>query len=98
MISFTKHTLKKIETLMGELGYTIRYEKGSFNSGYCLVEKRKIAIINRFYDAEARINALLDILFSIKVDPQMFSETSTKLWSKIKKHHDVIEEDTVNDK
>ena len=75
---------------MDELGYTIRYEKGNFNSGYCLVEKKKIAIINRFYDAEARINALLDILFSVKVDPELFSETSNKLWSKIKKHHEVI--------
>ncbi len=98
MISFTKHTLKKIETLMGELGYTIRYEKGSFNSGYCLVENKKIAIINRFFDAEARINALLDILFTVTVDPKLFSETSLKLWSKIKKHHDIDKSNEIESK
>ena len=38
---YTQTTLKKIEAVFGELDYVIRYEKGNFQSGYCLVENRK---------------------------------------------------------
>ena len=62
MITFTKHSLQKLEVIFEEIGYVIRYERGNFNSGYCIVEDRKIAVINRFYDTEARINVLLDII------------------------------------
>ena len=37
-----------METFFKEQEYTIRYEKGNFQSGYCIVENRKIAVINKF--------------------------------------------------
>ncbi|MEY4030043.1 MAG: hypothetical protein RJA90_1242 [Bacteroidota bacterium] len=44
MIKFTKHFLKKLEDLLSELGFVLRYEKGNFQSGYCLVEHRNILV------------------------------------------------------
>ena len=32
-IKYTPTTLKKFEELFDEIGYTIRFEKGNFNSG-----------------------------------------------------------------
>lgn len=84
MLSPTKHTLKKLETLAGELGYTVRYEKGNFQSGYCLVEKRRVAIINRFYDTEGRINVLYDILSQFRGTEFELSDASAKLWKKLR--------------
>lgn len=75
-MKYTKRTLKKVETLLKELGYTIRYEKGSFVSGYAIVEDRKIAVINRFFDYEARINALSEILSNIEFDESELTEES----------------------
>ena len=49
-ISHTKNTLKKLEILAKELGYKVRYEKGNFQSGYCLVEHQRVAIVNKFFD------------------------------------------------
>lgn len=77
---YTKTTLQKYETLLEELGYTIRYEKGNFQSGYCIVENRKIAVLNKFFDTEARINTLLEILNRIEVNPDLLSEASRKLY------------------
>lgn len=88
MITFTKHSLQKLELLFEELGYVVRYERGNFNSGYCIVEDRKIAIINKFFDAEGRINVLLDILESIEFDPAIFSEKTAKFYQKILKHQE----------
>ena len=68
--------LKKIEGLLQEIGYTIRYERGNFQSGYAIVENRKIAVINKFFDTEARINSLLDILTGIEVNESMLDEKS----------------------
>ena len=86
MLPLTKHSLKKVETLAKELGYTIRYEKGNFQSGYALVEDRKIAIINRFYDTEGRLNCLYDILSQYRPPRGGEGELSTpskKLWAKL---------------
>ncbi|WP_116108291.1 hypothetical protein [Lewinella sp. IMCC34191] len=87
MISTTKHSLKKLETLMKELGYTVRYEKGNFTSGYCLVEQRRIAIVNKFYDTEGRVNVLLDILSGYTVPPEGVELTppSEKLFKKVRR-------------
>jgi hypothetical protein len=82
---YTQTTLKKLEELFSEVDYTIRYEKGNFHSGYCLVENRRIAVVNKFFDTEARINCLLDILSKIEFDPEQLSEKSRDLIGKWKK-------------
>lgn len=85
MINFTKHSLQKLEGIFQETGYIVRYEKGNFNSGYCIVENRNIVIINKFYDTEARINALLDILQLIDFNAGILSDKSAKFYDRILK-------------
>lgn len=67
-IKYTPTTLKKFEELYDEMGYSLRFEKGNFNSGYCVLKDKKIVVINKFLTLEGRINALLDILPSIEID------------------------------
>lgn len=62
MIKYTKHNLNRLEDIFKELHITIRYEKGNFQSGYCIVAGKNIIIINKFFQVEARINTLLEIL------------------------------------
>lgn len=86
MLKYTKHTLKKIETFFNEIAYTIRYEKGNFNSGYCIVENRKMAVINKFFDTEGRINCLLEIFQQLEEVPlENLSEASAKLYKQMQK-------------
>ena len=84
-MKYTKHNLKKLENLFSEIKYTIRYEKGNFQSGYCMVENRNIAVINKFFDVEARMNVLFEILSTITVDTAKLSEHSAKLYKQINK-------------
>ena len=84
-MKYTKHTLKKIELILEEIGYVIRYEKGNFQSGYAIVQDRKIAIVNKFFDTEGRINCLLDIISSIEVPVEILSEKSAKFYKQIEK-------------
>jgi hypothetical protein len=78
MLKYTNHTLKKFEAIFEELQYSIRYEKGSFQSGYCVVKNQKVAIINKFFDTEAKINCLIEILDSIDVNEETLSSKSNK--------------------
>ncbi len=82
---YTQTTLKKLESVFDELDYTVRYEKGNFQSGYCLVENRRIAVVNKFFDTEARINCLLDILSKADFDLESLSEASRELIQKSRK-------------
>lgn len=93
-MNFTKHTLRKLELLFEESGYIIRYEKGNFQSGYCIVEDRKIAIINKFFETEGRINTLLDILDNIELEPDILSPKSADFYRKVLRFKDKQNEET----
>ncbi|MBP7273967.1 MAG: hypothetical protein KA974_08995 [Saprospiraceae bacterium] len=73
-MKYTTNTLKKLEELLQQLAYTVRYEKGNFQSGYCIVEHRKIVIVNKFFETEARINSLIDIISTIPIEVNLTDE------------------------
>jgi len=83
MFKYTKYLLDKIHDVFKEIEYSVRYEKGSFQSGYCIVDSKKIIVINKFFDTEARINCLLDILDKIELDREGLSEDSLKTLKKL---------------
>ena len=58
----------------------MRYEKGSFNSGYCILRNKKVAVVNKYYTTEGKINCLLEILRSIRVDVSALGEKNQKLY------------------
>ncbi len=82
MSKFTKTTLQKLENVFEQLEYKVRYEKGNFHSGYCIVEDRKIAVINKFFDIEGRVTTLLEILRHIPFDPNQLDEPGQKILSR----------------
>ena len=85
-MNYTKHTLKKVELLFEEIGYIVRYEKGSFNSGYCMVEERKIVIINKFFEVDGRISTLFDILENVQIEEAILSEKTGKFYKDVLRH------------
>ena len=97
-LKYTKHLLSKIEEVFKEIDYTIRYAKGSFQSGYCLVEQQKIVVINKFYETEGRINVLIDILDNFTIEESSLTEKGLKTYSQVmkKKAEEVGEEASEN--
>lgn len=97
-MKITKHFLKKLETLYHEAGYKVRYEKGQFNSGYCVVEDRNMIVINKFYDTEARGHTLMNLFDVLNLSVDGLSDQSaalhTKLVALLAKQEDAAEEVT----
>lgn len=61
-MKLTRHLLKKLEQLIAKQDYRLIYEKGTFDSSYCLLHEQKVIVVNRFLNVEQRISALFNIV------------------------------------
>lgn len=82
-MKYTQTTLDKIEKMVEESGYIVRYERGSFQSGFCILEDRKVVVLNKFLQLEGRINTLIDLVPQLKLDAESLSSESRKLYDDI---------------
>ena len=82
-IKYTNHFLNKLEDIMSETDYVLRYEKGNFQSGYCILNDTRVAVVNKFFALEGKINSLIEIIRSIKIDPTKLSEGNKKLYAEM---------------
>jgi hypothetical protein len=82
-LRFTPSTLEKIEKIVSEAGYIIRYERGTFQSGYCVLESKKVVVLNKFLQTEGRINTLIDLVSNLSIVADHLSVDSKKLFEEI---------------
>lgn len=86
-MKYTQTTLDKIERVLDEAEYIVRYERGNFQSGYCILEQKKVVVLNKFLQMEGRINTLVDIVPQLKVAPEAFSPEVRKIYEEILAAH-----------
>ena len=82
-MKYNQTTLDKLEAIPEQAGYILRYERGTFQSGYCILESKKVVVLNKFLPIEGRINTLLDLIPQLTIDPGMLSEDSAKLFDEV---------------
>jgi mRNA-degrading endonuclease RelE of RelBE toxin-antitoxin system len=82
-VRYTKQFLGKLEDIFAESDYILRYEKGNFKSGYCVLKDTKIAIVNKYYTVEGKISCLIDILKSVAIDQSKLTDKNQKLLSEL---------------
>lgn len=80
-MKYTQITLDKLETVVKESGYIIRYERGTFQSGYCILEQKKVVVLNKFLQLEGRINTLVDLIPQLTVNSELLTPESQKAYS-----------------
>ncbi|MFT5570557.1 MAG: hypothetical protein ACI9RP_002614 [Cyclobacteriaceae bacterium] len=82
-IKYTSNFLNKLEDIFAETDYMLRYEKGKFNSGYCILRDTKIVIVNKYFPLEGKINSLVDILKTLDLDRSKISDKNRQLLDQI---------------
>ncbi|MFQ3214403.1 MAG: hypothetical protein ACI9XJ_000184 [Marivirga sp.] len=82
-IKYTKSFLNTLEDVFSESEYMLRYEKGSFKSGFCVLKDQKIIIVNKFFDLVGKVNCLLEIMKSLELDSKSFSEKNRTFYSEL---------------
>lgn len=84
MLPNTQHSLDKLESLLKDLGYRVRYEKGNFKTGACMLQSSKVVVVNRFSNLEMKINALVGILRDMQTDSGALNEKQKQFLRNIK--------------
>ena len=84
MVKFTKGYLTKLEDIVSEGGYIVRYERGNFKSGFCILKETRLVLINNFLPLEGRIQCLLDLVVQLELDEESMTEKSRKLRAEIR--------------
>jgi hypothetical protein len=82
-MKYTQNTLDKIEKVVEETGYVVRYERGSFQSGFCILEEKKVVVLNKFLPLEGRINTLIDLIPHLKIEAHTLTPESRKVFDDI---------------
>lgn len=82
-MKYTQSTLDKLEAIPDEAGYVLRYERGTFQSGYCILEDRKVVVLNKFLQTEGRINTLIDLIPQLNINADILTEESKKVYAEI---------------
>ena len=79
-MKYTQASLDKLESIPEQAGYVLRYERGTFQSGYCILEERKVVVLNKFLQTEGRINTLLDLIPQLDINTEALTDESRKLY------------------
>ncbi|MES1217044.1 MAG: hypothetical protein ABUT20_16130 [Bacteroidota bacterium] len=79
-MKYTQASLDKLEAIPEQAGYVLRYERGTFQSGYCILEERKVVVLNKFLQTEGRINTLLDLIPQLDINTDTLTDEAKKLY------------------
>ncbi len=71
-LTFTHHTLDKLEQLLKSLDYKVRYEKGNFKTGACILENSRVIVVNKFSNLESKILSLAGLLQTFEMEEAVF--------------------------
>jgi hypothetical protein len=82
-MKYTQHNLDKIEKVVEDSGYVIRYERGTFQSGYCILQDKKVVVLNKFFQTEGRINVLIDLMPQLTINFDALTHESQKVYDEV---------------
>lgn len=83
-LTFTTHTLEKLELLLKAAGYRVRYEKGNFKTGACMLLSSKIVVINKFSNLESKIQSIVELLSELEIEHKLLDEKQIAFLHQIK--------------
>ncbi|RNL56601.1 hypothetical protein [Pedobacter jejuensis] len=82
-LPLTNHTLEKLEQLLFAMGFKVRYEKGNFKTGSCLLEHSKIIVVNKFSNLEGKITALVNLVKQTTTDENLLDDRQRQFFQSL---------------
>jgi hypothetical protein len=61
-------TLQDLKALADQLGAKVRFEKGDFKGGYCILKDSKVIVINKLANLQKKVMILSAALKELGVD------------------------------
>jgi hypothetical protein len=85
---YNQATLNRIEKILDEASYILRYERGNFQSGYCILEQKRVVVLNKFLDTEGKINTLIELVPQLSVTYEMLTTDAQKMYDEVMLKHE----------
>ena len=63
-----EETVQELKSLATQLGATVRFEKGDFKGGYCILHDSKVIIVNKMTNLQRKVMILSAALKELGVD------------------------------
>jgi len=63
-----EEVIQDLKAVAGQLGAQVRFEKGDFKGGYCLLKDNKIIVINKSANLQRKVTILSMALKELGVD------------------------------
>jgi hypothetical protein len=60
--------LQELKSVADQLGASVRFEKGDFKGGYCIVHDKKVIVINKMTNLQKKVMILSTALKELGVD------------------------------
>jgi len=84
MLTITNHTLEKLELLLKTAGYKLRYERGNFKTGACLLQNNRMIVINKFSNLESRIQAIAELTRELEINQTLLDDKQSAFLHQLK--------------
>jgi len=85
---YNQTTLSRIEKILDEASYIVRYERGNFQSGYCILEQKRVVVLNKFLDTEGKINTLVELIPRLSVTYEFLTTDTQKMYDEVIQKHE----------
>lgn len=82
-MKYNQQTLQKLEKMVAEAKYILRYERGSFQSGYCILENKKVVVLNKFLPTEGRVGTLIELIPELQINIDLLTHEAQLLYEKL---------------
>jgi len=60
--------LQELKAVADQLGATVRFEKGDFKGGYCIVRDKKVIVINKMTNLQRKVMILSTALKELGIE------------------------------
>ncbi len=70
--------------LLKTTGYRVRYEKGNFKTGACLLLNSKVVVVNKFSGLESKILAISELARDLDMDYSLLDEKQVAFLQQIR--------------
>ncbi len=80
----TQSLLNRMEGILEKSGFKVRYEKGNFKGGYCILEKEYVVVVNKFFSLEGKINTLVDAIEALPISTDLLTQEEQKLFYQLR--------------
>lgn len=60
--------LRDLKSLANQMGATVRFERGDFQGGYCILKESKVIVINKLASTQRKVMTLSAALNELGVD------------------------------